>query len=121
MNCRYERRNFLKQVGLGTLGLGFGVSIFAGIFQRAQGATEPQRHDLNMKGTVNFKGFVAQEVTPNDMFYITSYSSSVREMDEKQFRLRIEGHGGVKRTFEPTFQGNPVADPPAICNWILKK
>lgn len=68
MNGRYERRNFLKQVGLGTLGLGFGVSIFAGIFQRAQGATEPQRHDLYMKGTVNFKGFVAQEVTPNDMF-----------------------------------------------------
>jgi hypothetical protein len=72
----------LKQVGLGTLGLGFGISIFAGIFQRAQGATEPQKHDLNMKGTVNFKGFVAQEVTPNDMFYITSYSSAMEALKE---------------------------------------
>jgi DMSO/TMAO reductase YedYZ molybdopterin-dependent catalytic subunit len=91
MDCRNDRRTFLKWVGMGTLGLGFGVSVFEGIFQRAEGAAEVQKHDLHMKGTVDFEGFLAREITPNDMFYITSYSSKIPDIDWGGFRLRIEG------------------------------
>jgi DMSO/TMAO reductase YedYZ molybdopterin-dependent catalytic subunit len=89
MNC--NRRDFFRHVGLGTLGLGFGVSIFDTIFQYSEAATEAQKHDLYMKGSINFKGFVAKEVTPNEKFYITSYSSKVPDVSWDNFRLRIEG------------------------------
>jgi DMSO/TMAO reductase YedYZ molybdopterin-dependent catalytic subunit len=86
-----NRREFFKRVGAGTLGLGFGVSVFDGIYQSADALTDSEKHSLLMKGTVNFKGFMAKEITPNDEFYITSYSSKVPEIGRDSFRLRVEG------------------------------
>jgi DMSO/TMAO reductase YedYZ molybdopterin-dependent catalytic subunit len=86
-----DRRDFFKRIGIGTIGLGFGVSIFDGFWQSAEALTEEQKHTLLMKGTVNFKGFMTQEITPNDQFYITTYSSKVPSISQETFRLRIEG------------------------------
>ncbi len=86
-----SRRDFIKGVGLGTVGLGFGVSVVDGIYQYAEAATEEEKHALLMKGTVDFMGFKAKEITPNNEFYITTYSDSVPAIDPKAFRLRIEG------------------------------
>jgi DMSO/TMAO reductase YedYZ molybdopterin-dependent catalytic subunit len=91
MNCLLDRRSFLKRVGAGSLGLGFGVSIFDGIYQGAEALTEDEKHDLLMKGTVNFMGFKAKEITPNEEFYITNYSDKVPNISLETFRLRIEG------------------------------
>ena len=85
------RRDLFKRIGLGTLGLGFGVSIFDGIYQYADALTEEEAHRLLMKGTVNFMGFTAKEITPNDEFYITTYSSNVPTVKMDTFALRIEG------------------------------
>lgn len=85
------RRDFLHKLGTGTLGLGFGVSVLGGIYRRAEAAEEGRSHDLSMKGTVNFKGFAAKEVTPNEEFYVTTYSSKIPEIDPTRYRLRIEG------------------------------
>jgi DMSO/TMAO reductase YedYZ molybdopterin-dependent catalytic subunit len=86
-----SRRDFFRKAGVGAIGLGFGVSIFDGIYQYAEAVTEEEEHALVMKGTVNFMGFVAKEITPNDEFYITTYSETVPSIDAKGFRLRIEG------------------------------
>ncbi len=91
MKSGINRREFFKEVGLGTIGLGFGVSVFDGIYQYAEALTEEEKHALVMKGTIDFKGFLAKEVTPNDEFYITTYSSNVPRIAEKKFLLRIEG------------------------------
>jgi DMSO/TMAO reductase YedYZ molybdopterin-dependent catalytic subunit len=91
MNHPCNRRNFLKSAGVGALGLGFGVSIFDGIYQYAQALTEDEKHDLLMKGTVNFMGFMAKEITPDEEFYITSYSDKVPNINTATFRLRVEG------------------------------
>src|SRR5208337_3702220 len=85
------RRDFFRRIGVGTLGLGFGVSIFDGIYQYADALTEEEAHTLLMKGTVNFMGFMAKEITPNDEFYITTYSSNVPTINTNTFTLRIEG------------------------------
>lgn len=87
----YTRRDFLKSLGLGTIGLGFGVSVLDGMYQCIEAATEEEKHALLMKGSVNFMGFMAKEITPNDKFYITTYSDTVPAIDPKAFRLRIEG------------------------------
>jgi len=87
----YNRRDFFRTIGLGTLGLGFGVSIFDSLHQYAEAQNEEEKHSLLMKGTVNFKGFTAKEITPNDEFYITTYSAKVPEIDPGAFRLRVEG------------------------------
>ncbi len=87
----YNRRDFFRTLGLGTLGLGFGVSIFDSLYQYAEAAEEQDKHTLLMKGTVNFMGFKAKEITQNDEFYITTYSDKVPAIDYKKFRLRIEG------------------------------
>jgi DMSO/TMAO reductase YedYZ molybdopterin-dependent catalytic subunit len=89
MEC--TRRAFLQKVGVGTLGLGFGISVFPEIFQSAEAKTGNEAHDLYMKGTINFKGFIVKEVTPNSEFYITSYSETVPEINPDKYRLRIEG------------------------------
>lgn len=89
-----NRRDFFKRIGLGTIGLGFGVSVFDGIYQYAEALSEEEAHALLMKGTVNFMGFVAKEITPNDEFYITTYSTKVPEIDPGTFRLRLEGLAG---------------------------
>jgi DMSO/TMAO reductase YedYZ molybdopterin-dependent catalytic subunit len=86
-----SRRNMMKAAGLGTLGLGFGVSIFDGIYQYAEGLTTEEAHAQLMKGTVNFMGFAAKEITPNDEFYTTSHSSKVPHADTRTFSLRVEG------------------------------
>ncbi len=91
MKNSFSRRDFFKGVGVGTLGLGFGVSVFDGIYQYAGASTAEEKHQLLMKGTVNFKGFMAKEITPNDEFYITTYSSTVPEINVDTFGLRIEG------------------------------
>ncbi len=85
------RRDFFRRIGVGTIGLGFGVSIFDGIYQYADALTEEEAHTLLMKGTVNFMGFLAKEITPNSEFYITTYSSKVPTIDTNTFMLRIEG------------------------------
>ena len=89
-NC-CTRRDFFRMMGLGTLGLGFGVSIYDSIYQYAEAEGEMTTHQLLMKGTVNFKGFMAKEITPNDEFYITTYSDKVPDINYGAFRLRIEG------------------------------
>lgn len=86
-----DRREFLKCMGLGTIGLGFGVYVFDNVYQYAEASTEGEKHQLLTKGTVNFKGFIAKEITPNDEFYITTYSSAVPNVNVQTFRLRIEG------------------------------
>lgn len=91
MKGSLSRRNFLKGIGAGTIGLGFGVSLSDGLYQYAEAATEEEKHSLLMKGSVNFMGFMAKEITPNDEFYITTYSDTVPTIDPRTFRLRIEG------------------------------
>ena len=68
MNDDMSRRDFVRRVGLGTIGLGFGVSVFDGLFHYAEALTEEQKHAMLMKGTVNFMGFTAKEITPNEEF-----------------------------------------------------
>ena len=88
------RRGFFKLMGLGTLGLGFGVSIFDSIFQYAEGADtseEEKKHMLLTFGTVDFMGFRAKEITPNKEFYITTYSEKAPAVNYDAHRLRIEG------------------------------
>ena len=43
------RRDFFRRIGVGTIGLGFGVSIFDGIYQYANALTEEGAHTLLMK------------------------------------------------------------------------
>jgi len=91
MKREITRRDFFRRIGVGTLGLGFGVSIFDGIYQYADALTEEEAHALLMKGTVNFMGFMAKEITPSDEFYITTYSSKVPAINWNTYTLRIEG------------------------------
>ena len=85
MEC--TRRSFLRNAAAGALGLGFGVSVFPGIYRLAGAQEQGEGHDLYMEGTVNFKGFIAKEVTPNEEFYITSYSDKIPDIDPDRFRL----------------------------------
>jgi hypothetical protein len=85
------RRAFLRKTGAATLGLGFGVCVFPGIYQYAEAQTQASQHDLHMQGAIDFKGFIAKEITPNDEFYITSYSSKVPDINADKFRLQKEG------------------------------
>lgn len=87
----YSRRSFLRRVGTAGLGLGFGIYVFPRILVQAQAQSGDKDHNLYTKGTVNFKGFIAEEITPNSEFYITSYSSTVPEVHPDAFRLRVEG------------------------------
>src|SRR5512136_3019908 len=89
------RRGFFTLLGVGTLGLGFGVSVFDSIFQYAEAAErtqeEEKKHQLLTVGTVDFMGFRAKEITPNQEFYITTYSAKVPGISYDRHRLRIEG------------------------------
>ncbi len=89
-----NRRHFLKNIGIGTAGLGLGISMLSLIYQREAAAVGEQGHEFHMKGTVDFKGFSAREITPNDEFYVTSYSSRVPDIDPAKYRLRIDGMAG---------------------------
>ncbi len=91
MKNSLSRREFFKRAGVGAVGLGSGVSLFDGIYQYAEAATAEEKHALLVKGSVNFMGFRAKEITPNDEFYITTYSDTVPTIDPQRFLLRIEG------------------------------
>jgi DMSO/TMAO reductase YedYZ molybdopterin-dependent catalytic subunit len=91
MKRTIQRRDFIKTIGAATIGLGFGVSIFDGVVQSAQALTDRERHDLFMKGTVDFMGFKAREITPNSDFYITTYSDDTPSINPETFVLRVEG------------------------------
>lgn len=86
-----SRRDLFKGIGLGTVGLGLGISSVEGMQHYAEAVTEEEKHEMLMKGTVNFMGFMAKEITPNDEFYITTYSSSVPLIDAGSFELSVEG------------------------------
>ena len=91
MKDTLSRRDFLKGIGRGTIGLGFGVYLADGVYQCVEASTEEEKHSLLMKGSINFMGFMAKEITPNDEFYITTYSDTVPAIDQRTFRLRIDG------------------------------
>ena len=88
---KLSRREFFRTIGAGTVGLGAGVSVFDSIYNYAEALTEQEKHEMLMKGTVNFKGFMAKEITPNNEFYVTTYSSAVPDINMDEFSLRIEG------------------------------
>lgn len=73
-----------------------------GVFHYAEALTEEQKHAMLMKGTVNFMGFTAKEITPNEEFYITTYSGKEPDIDANAFRLRIEGM--VERPYTLSFK-----------------
>jgi DMSO/TMAO reductase YedYZ molybdopterin-dependent catalytic subunit len=88
------RRGFFKLIGVGTLGLGFGVSVFDSLFSYAGGAElseEERKHMLLTVGTIDFMGFRAKEITPNKEFYLTTYSDKVPAIPYDAHTLRIEG------------------------------
>lgn len=91
MKMKFTRRDFVKAAGAGVIGLQASVSISGGLVRHAGAAAEEDAHRLLMKGTVNFKGLMAKEITPNDEFYVTSYSSSVPAIDENKFSLTVTG------------------------------
>ncbi|MFA5353667.1 MAG: molybdopterin-dependent oxidoreductase [Thermodesulfovibrionales bacterium] len=82
------RREILKILGLGAAGFGLGDRTMGTALAEAAKGTE---HVAAMKGTVNFKGFTAKEITPNEEFYITSYSDNVPAISSGRFRLRVDG------------------------------
>ncbi len=85
---RLLRREILKILGLGAAGFGLGNrAMGTALAEAAEGA----EHTAAMRGTVNFKGFTAREVTPNPEFYITTYSENVPAISYDRFRLRIDG------------------------------
>ncbi|MGE5893914.1 MAG: molybdopterin-dependent oxidoreductase [bacterium] len=91
MKNSLSRRDFFKRAGAGAVGLGLGGALLDGIYHYAEAVTEEEKHALLMKGTVNFMGFTAKEITPNDEFYITTYSDTVPAIDPGKFTLRVEG------------------------------
>ena len=44
MKNSLSRRDFFKRAGIGAVGLGFGVSVFDGIYQYAEAITEDEKH-----------------------------------------------------------------------------
>ena len=84
------RRNFLQLLSLGTVGLGFGVSIFTRGYAMAEETDKEMAHQLLMQGTKDFKGVRISEITPNDMFYQTAYAG-VADLSLDTWQLRIEG------------------------------
>jgi len=44
-----------------------------------------------MKGAIDFKGFMTKEITPNNEFYVTTYSDVIPSIDPAAFRLKIGG------------------------------
>lgn len=93
------RRNFLQLLSLGTVGLGFGVSIFTRGYAMAEEADKDTAHQLLMQGTRDFKGVGISEITPNDMFYLTAYDG-VADISPDTWQLRIEGLVEKPMTFK---------------------
>jgi DMSO/TMAO reductase YedYZ molybdopterin-dependent catalytic subunit len=91
MKKKFTRRDVIKAAGAGVIGLQASGSISSGLIRHAGASAEEETHKLLMKGTVNFKGFTAKEITPNDEFYVTSYSEKVPRIDENKFRLAVAG------------------------------
>ncbi|MEW6599793.1 MAG: molybdopterin-dependent oxidoreductase, partial [Nitrospirota bacterium] len=91
MKNKFTRRDVIKAAGAGVIGLQVSGSLSGGLVRHAGAAAEEETHKLLMKGTVNFKGFTAKEITPNTEFYITSYSDKIPRIDENKFKLTISG------------------------------
>ncbi len=85
-----DRRNFMKLCGVGTVGLGLGVAVFTRGYAFASETTKTEVHRILMRGTKDFRGFKVNEITPNDMFYLTTYDG-VPNIDVTSWSLRIEG------------------------------
>jgi len=92
--CGLTKRDFLRLLGVGSIGFGFGVGIFDGIFQAGEG-TQTVRgkstRELLLLGTQNFKGFKFSEITPNKDFFTVQYSGEIPKADTKKFQLKVEG------------------------------
>jgi DMSO/TMAO reductase YedYZ molybdopterin-dependent catalytic subunit len=84
------RRTVLQLFGLGTVGLGFGVSVFSRGVVFAEEVEKEDAHRLLMQGTRDFKGVKVSEVTPNDRFYLTTYDG-VPDVPLAGWSLPIEG------------------------------
>ncbi len=91
MNDHISRRDFFRTAAAGAIGLGLGGPLAGGVKNYADAALEDDKHSLLMKGSVNFMGFVAKEITPNDEFYITTYSDDVPSIDPRRFTLSVDG------------------------------
>jgi DMSO/TMAO reductase YedYZ molybdopterin-dependent catalytic subunit len=92
MKKEVGRRDFIKKVSVGTVGIGAGVTLLGATSDKDRALTEEQKHEMFMKGTVDFMGFRANEITPNKDFYITSYSDKVPQIDPKTFQLSVGGN-----------------------------
>jgi hypothetical protein len=68
------RRNFLQLLSPGTVGPGFGVSIFTRGYAMAEETDKEPAHQLLMQGTEHFKGGPDFRDCPNGMFYQTTYA-----------------------------------------------
>jgi len=92
--CGLTKRDFLRLLGVGSIGFGFGVSIFDGILQAGEGTQTDKgksTRELLLLGTQNFKGFKFKEITPNKDFFTVQYSGEKPKIDLKKFQLRVEG------------------------------
>jgi DMSO/TMAO reductase YedYZ molybdopterin-dependent catalytic subunit len=76
---------------MASLSLGFGIYVFPRILVQTQAQPYNKAHDLHKQGTVKFEGFIAEGVTPNSEFYISSSYGTMPEVHPDAFRLRIEG------------------------------
>ncbi len=100
MKKEVGRRDFIKKVGVGTIGLGVSASLLGAAGEKNNVLSEEEAHERDMKGTVDFMGFRAKEITPNEEFYITTYSDKTPEIDPNTFRLSVGGN--VDKPFELT-------------------
>jgi hypothetical protein len=83
MRDSMKRRDVLKGIGAGTIGLGFGVSLLDGIYQYAEGVSGDEEHALLMKGSVNFMG-LRQERSPRT-------ANSISRLTRTMFRPSTPG------------------------------
>lgn len=81
----------MKTASAGIIVLQTADSFSGSLIRHAEASAEEDAHKLLMKGTENFKGLMAKEITPNDEFYLTSYSDRIPRLDENTFRLTVEG------------------------------
>lgn len=91
MKRKLTRRAFIKTAGTGVIALQAADSLTGSLIRHAGASAEEDTHKLLMKGTENFKGLMAKEITPNDEFYITSYSGNVPRINEDKFILTVGG------------------------------
>ncbi|MBE0617423.1 MAG: molybdopterin-dependent oxidoreductase, partial [Proteobacteria bacterium] len=84
------RRALLQLLGLGSAGLGLGVSVFARGYAFAADVERDEAHRFLTVGTRKLKGARVSEITPNERFYLTTCDGD-REVDASAWALRVEG------------------------------